>query len=195
MMLLVLLILLWRAQKHMQMARMLLFRLLRLPQTLLLPLLRLPMIKLLRVPITRLPAETAAISAASEKTVTPSWANEARTASDGSAMATHSGATPPAEMMQLSPIPVLGGQADTVDIAVDMPQSLLLKKGTESTVSPSAELSVDLEAPVHAGQVVGTWRLKNGDETLCEYAVRATTDVPAKTFRYAYSLLVAVLLE
>ena len=103
--------------------------------------------------------------------------------------------TPPAEMMQLSPIPVLGGQADTVDIAVDMPQSLLLKKGTESTVSPSAELSVDLEAPVHAGQVVGTWRLKNGDETLCEYAVRATTDVPAKTFRYAYSLLVAVLLE
>lgn len=102
--------------------------------------------------------------------------------------------TPPAELMQLAPIPVLNGQADTVEIAVDMPQSLLLKKGTESTVEPSAELAVDLEAPVHAGQVVGTWKLKSGDQTLCEYAVRATADVPAKTFRYAYSLLVAALL-
>ncbi len=103
--------------------------------------------------------------------------------------------TPPAELMQLAPIPVLHGQADTVDIAVDMPQSLLLKKGTESTVEPSAELASDLEAPVHAGQVVGTWRLKSGEETLCEYAVRATADVAEKTFRYAYSLLVAALLE
>jgi D-alanyl-D-alanine carboxypeptidase len=96
--------------------------------------------------------------------------------------------------MQLAPIPVLHGQADTVDIAVDMPQSLLLKKGTERTVEPSAELASDLEAPVHAGQVVGTWRLKSGDQTLCEYAVRATADVLAKTFRYAYSLLVTALL-
>ena len=102
--------------------------------------------------------------------------------------------TPPAELMQLAPIPVLGGQADTVEITVDMPQSLLLKKGTENSVEPSAELATDLEAPVHAGQVVGTWRLKSGDETLCEYAVRASADVPAKTFRFAYSLLVAALL-
>ena len=102
--------------------------------------------------------------------------------------------TPSAELMRLAPIPVLGGQADTVEIAVDMPQSLLLKKGMESTVTSSAELAVDLEAPVHAGQVVGTWRLKSGDETLCEYAVRATADVLAKTFRYAYSLLVGALL-
>ena len=102
--------------------------------------------------------------------------------------------TPPADMMALDPIPVLGGQAESVTIAVDMPQSLLLKKGTESTVVPSAELSADLEAPVYAGQVVGTWRLMSGDKMLCEYAVRATCDVLAKTFRYAYSLLVATLL-
>lgn len=102
--------------------------------------------------------------------------------------------TPPVELMQLAPIPVLGGQADTVEISVDMPQSLLLKKGAQSTVAPSAELAVDLEAPVHAGQVVGTWRLMSGDQTLCEYAVRASVDVPQKTFRYAYSLLVAALL-
>ncbi len=102
--------------------------------------------------------------------------------------------TPAQELMQLSPIPVLGGQADSVAVAVDMPQSLLLKKGTESAVQPTAELAVDLQAPVHAGQVVGSWQLKNGEEILCEYAVRATENVEEKTFRYAYSLLVAALL-
>lgn len=102
--------------------------------------------------------------------------------------------TPPKELMKLSPIAVLGGQAESVEIAVDMPKSLLLKKGRESAVEPSAELTADLEAPVIKGQVVGTWRLRDGDEVLCEYAVRATEDVPQKTFRYAYSLLLATLL-
>ena len=102
--------------------------------------------------------------------------------------------TPPAELMQLSPIPVLHGQADEVAVAVDLPQSLLLKKGVESTISPSAEVALDLEAPVYAGQVVGTWRLCSGDEILCEYAVRATQQVDKKSFRYAYALLVGALL-
>ncbi len=102
--------------------------------------------------------------------------------------------TPPQELMKLSPIPVLKGQADSVEIAVDMPPSLLLKKGTESTVKPLTEIVADLEAPVHAGQVVGTWKLMAGDKALGEYTVRATQEVPRWDFRYAYSLLVAALL-
>ena len=103
--------------------------------------------------------------------------------------------TPPTELMQLSPVKVLGGQAESVSVAVDMPQSMLLKKGTQTAVEPQVELAADLEAPVLQGQVVGTWRLCHGDEILCEYAVRATEEVPCKNFRYAYSLLVAALLE
>ena len=102
--------------------------------------------------------------------------------------------TPPAELLQLSPVAVLGGQADSVEVTVDMPGAMLLKKGTENAVEPVAELAADLEAPVLQGQVVGTWRLRHGEEVLCEYAVRATQTVPRKTFRYAYSLLVATLL-
>ncbi len=101
---------------------------------------------------------------------------------------------PPSELLRVPSIPVYGGQLPQVEAAVDMPQGLLLKKGTENTVKPVVELAADLEAPVHAGQVVGSWRLVAGEETLCEYAVRATADVPAKTFRYAYTLLVMALL-
>ncbi len=102
--------------------------------------------------------------------------------------------TPSAEMLALTPIPVLKGQASTVTVAVDMPQSVLLKKGMESTVKPTVTLAADLEAPVHKGQVVGSWQLLDGDKVLCEYAVRATAQVPKKDFRYAYTLLVNALL-
>ncbi len=102
--------------------------------------------------------------------------------------------TPPAELLRVSPIPVRGGQADAVEVAVDLPRAILLKKGSETAVEPAVELAADLEAPVHAGQVVGSWRLTVNGEAVSDYAVRAVTDVPAKTFRYAYTLLVTALL-
>ncbi len=102
--------------------------------------------------------------------------------------------TPPAELLQVPSIPVRGGQRDCVEVAVDLPRALLLKKGTESAVETAVELAADLEAPVHAGQVVGSWRLTVDGEPLCDYAVRAVAEVPEKTFRYAYTLLVTALL-
>lgn len=95
----------------------------------------------------------------------------------------------------LAPIPVIGGQSDTVDIAVDTPEGVLLQKGTEGNIQPSVEIAADLEAPVETGQVVGTWRLSVGENIVCECAIRAMRTVPRKTFRWAYSLLLAALLQ
>ena len=103
--------------------------------------------------------------------------------------------TPPEETRQAAPIPVLRGQAEQVAVAVDIPDAVLLKKGTEKQVQPVWELAEDLEAPVAAGQVVGTLRLTVGEETVGEYTARAAADVPRMSFRYAYSLLVAALLR
>ncbi len=101
---------------------------------------------------------------------------------------------PPAEQLVLEPIPVLGGQAVSVPIKVDMPRSVLLKKGEKSRVESTVELATDLQAPVEKGQIVGNWRLTVDGENIGEYAVRAVDEVPAMTFRYAYALLVAALL-
>lgn len=103
--------------------------------------------------------------------------------------------TPGEEARQTAPIPVLRGQAESVPVAVDLPDAVLLKKGTEKQVQTVWELAEDLEAPVTAGQVVGTWRLQVGEETVGEYTVRAAQDVPRMNFRYAYSLLAAALLQ
>lgn len=102
--------------------------------------------------------------------------------------------TPSPEMISLAPLPVIHGQSPTVEVSVDAPETVLLKKGTEKSVEPRTEIAADLEAPVLAGQVVGTWRLYVGDEKLCEYAIRTTAAVDAVDFGYAYRLLIEALL-
>ena len=103
--------------------------------------------------------------------------------------------TPDAGALDLPPIPVLHGQQTAVPVRVDAPPSLLLKKGTESTVQSAVELATDLQAPVLAGQTVGTWRLTVGQEVLCEYPVLAAADVPQMDFRHAYTLLWEALIK
>jgi len=102
--------------------------------------------------------------------------------------------TPPADSVELPSVPVLRGQLTEVPVTVDAPSAMLLKKGTETQVGSAVELAADLQAPVHKGQVVGTWRLRLGEEILGEYPIRAAAEVPETTFKWAYQLLVAALL-
>lgn len=101
---------------------------------------------------------------------------------------------PPAQEMVTAPVKVLGGQSPTVDTVADPPARLLLKKGTESQVTLSAEVAPDLAAPVAKGQTVGAWRVMLGEETLAEIPIRAACEVPAVTLRWAYGLLLDALL-
>ena len=102
--------------------------------------------------------------------------------------------TPSTEGLTLEPIAVLKGQRPQVAIAVENPTPLLLDKGTEGHVQSEIELAADLQAPVYAGQTVGTWRLTAAGQILAEYPIRAAEEVPATTFRWAYSRLMDALL-
>ena len=102
--------------------------------------------------------------------------------------------TPTTEGLELPPVPVLRGQSPQVEVAADAPSPLLLDKGLEGQVESHVELAADLQAPVLQGQTVGTWRLTAGGEVVGEYPLRAVTDVPAVTFRWAYGLLMEALL-
>lgn len=103
--------------------------------------------------------------------------------------------TPSAEGVSLTPIPVLRGQAEKVEVRADTPVPLLLDKGMEGKVENQIELAADLQAPVLAGQTVGTWRLVAQGQTVAEIPLRAAQSVPAVTFRWAYSLLFDALLR
>ena len=103
--------------------------------------------------------------------------------------------TPSAEGLVLEPSAVIKGQSPQVAIAVDPPSALLLEKGEEGNIHSEVELSADVQAPVLAGQTVGVWRLTAGGQVLAEYPIRATREVPAVTFRWAYSRLMEALLR
>ena len=103
--------------------------------------------------------------------------------------------TPSVEGLQLAPVPVLKGQSAQVEVKADTPSPLLLEKGVEGKMESRIELAKDLQAPVLAGQTVGTWRLTVGGETVGEYPIRAVREVPAVSFRWAYGLLIDALLR
>ena len=98
------------------------------------------------------------------------------------------------EVAKLQPVKVLRGQSASVPVEVSRPQTLLVEKGAETTITTEMELPEDLQAPVTKGQTVGVWRLKNGDKVLGEYPICATRDVPVVDLRWAYRLLVDSLL-
>lgn len=100
---------------------------------------------------------------------------------------------PPVE--EPAPIPVLRGQSESVELTVDTPAGVLLRKGTEKEVQTAVEIAEDLEAPVEMGQIVGTWRLSVGDEIVSECAIRTACSVSRITFGWAYSMLLHSLLQ
>lgn len=102
--------------------------------------------------------------------------------------------TPSADRVNPEPVRVLGGQQKTVAAKPDTPAPLLLRKGTEEQLVSAVEMVTEVKAPVSAGQTVGVWRLKIGEETVGEYPIRAVCDVPATTLRWAYGLLMDTLL-
>lgn len=103
--------------------------------------------------------------------------------------------TPSAEGLTLNPVPVLKGQSTHVEVQADTPTPLLLEKGVEGKVQNEIVLDADLQAPVLAGQTVGTWRLTVGGQIVGEYPIRTVRAVPEVTFRWAYGLLMEALLR
>ena len=102
--------------------------------------------------------------------------------------------TPTTEGLDLAPVKVLKGQCEQVEVTVEAPSPLLLDKGAEGQVVSEIEMAADLQAPVLEGQTVGTWRLVANGEVVGEYPICAVREVPATTFRWAYSLLLNALL-
>ena len=103
--------------------------------------------------------------------------------------------TPSAEELVLSPVKVLGGQFTQVEAVPVPPETLLLKKGTETKVTVTVELATDVEAPVVSGQTLGCWRVMLGEEILAEYPLKAVCEVPKATLKWAYGLLWDALLK
>ncbi|MBQ6159576.1 MAG: D-alanyl-D-alanine carboxypeptidase [Oscillospiraceae bacterium] len=88
----------------------------------------------------------------------------------------------PLEGVALSPVPVVLGTAETVTVAPEGAAPLLIEKQQAASVTRELELEERVEAPVEAGQRLGTLRVKAGDEVLAELPLAAAEAVPRLSF-------------
>ena len=84
---------------------------------------------------------------------------------------------------------VTHGTAAMVPLQYETPQRCLVLKGQSGALSVTVQLPESVEAPVQAGDQVGTVLLQNGGQTVGEYAVRAGGEVQALRVGYCFGLL------
>lgn len=73
----------------------------------------------------------------------------------------------------LTPVPVRLGTADTVQPVLPVGSTLLVEKAKAGQLTQSVELPDEAEAPIAAGQTLGTLTVRAGDEVLLELPLQA----------------------
>ena len=88
---------------------------------------------------------------------------------------------PRTDRAALVPVRVLHGTADCVNVACGELAELLVDRGAAASVGLEIELLPEIEAPVEAGDRLGTLRLVSGGAALAEYPLTAAEPVPRLT--------------
>ena len=88
----------------------------------------------------------------------------------------------PLEGYEPSPIPVILGTAESVIPAPAESGPILVAKGQAGTLKRTVSLVETVEAPVEAGQVLGTLRVTAGDTLLAELPLTAVEPIPRLTY-------------
>ena len=91
-------------------------------------------------------------------------------------------------------LPVARGAEETVELSYAAPGSFLAAKGDDAQLEVQLALPESVEAPVDAGQQLGTVTVLRGGQTLAEYPVAAANDVAALSFGLCFRRLVEALL-
>ena len=84
-------------------------------------------------------------------------------------------------------MPVAGGAAPGVELALAEDFTVLLRKGEEGGIELVPHLPDALTAPVRAGEIVGSVDVMQGERLLRRVAVAAVADVPRAGFSHAFS--------
>lgn len=82
-------------------------------------------------------------------------------------------------------LPVVGGSAEGVPLALDGDLTLLIEKGGEESITLTPDLPESIEAPVSAGQQVGSVNVLEDGRVIARIPVVAIADVSAQGLRNA----------
>ncbi len=90
--------------------------------------------------------------------------------------------TPVPDTSLITDVTVIGGYKDSFTPKVESPGAMLLKKGSAGKLEQKVELAVDVQAPVAAGERVGTLTFKLDGETVAECPIVAPEEIKKLDF-------------
>ena len=90
------------------------------------------------------------------------------------------------ELPEESRVPVKLGRADTVGVALETGEGILVEKGKKSGLITEVTLEESLSAPVSQGQILGKLTLRTGEATLAQIPLVAAENVPRLTWGQIY---------
>ncbi len=85
--------------------------------------------------------------------------------------------TPVPDNSLITDVTVIGGYKDSFKPKVETPKALLLKKGSAGKLEQTVELAVDVQAPVAAGERVGTLTFKLDGNTVAECPIVSPEEI------------------
>lgn len=97
--------------------------------------------------------------------------------------------SPSVEMSEIPPISVTGGVESSVPVSEINLETVLISKGMENSVTAQIDVPESVEAPIAAGQQIGTVSVMQGDEVLSQTPITAARDIEKMTFSNALWIL------
>jgi len=95
----------------------------------------------------------------------------------------------------VTPVPVLGGVENLVNIDQAPIDSVVVQKGRKDDITYEVALAEDVAAPVEKGQVLGRVSILLDDTEITSYELRAAESVEKMTFGKAFSILIEAVLD
>lgn len=99
----------------------------------------------------------------------------------------------PLPVLDFEPVKVTRGVQDTVGVNAIQPNSVIVRSGQQVKVTQEPTLLEEVEAPVEAGQLLGTVAVKMDGETLMEYDLVAASAVERMTWLKGLQMLAEAL--
>lgn len=96
---------------------------------------------------------------------------------------------PQIDMSLITDVTVLCGEQDKITPVVKNPNPILIKKGTENSITQRVDLCVDVEAPVEKGQKLGTVYFEKDGEILADCPIVSENEVEKRGVFFVFGIL------
>lgn len=90
--------------------------------------------------------------------------------------------SPNIDLTDSGEVKVLHGEERSVSLYVDGVKDILLSRGAASGITQEIEIAEEAEAPIEAGQLLGTLSLFSGSLKIAEYELKAENEIKKLTF-------------